>query len=65
MGEGPEVSLTGTRQSPKPLQFLLIHLGAPFILMKSNTMTSIGLGFHEFVVLGSVPTGSNGFRCGS
>lgn len=54
---GPEMFLTITRQSPKFLKCLLIHLEAQFILMKSNTMRSIGLGSHEAVVVGSVPSG--------
>lgn len=64
---GAEILLTVTRQSPRDVQYLLIHLGKNLFLMKSNTMMSMELGSHEVVKLCSGPSesGSNGFRLGS
>lgn len=59
-----KVSLTLTRQSPKPFVFLLIHFFMHFVLMKSNTKMSIGLDFHEVMVC-AVSLESKGFRRGS
>lgn len=59
-----KVCLTLTRQSPKPFVLLLIHLLMHFVLRKSNTKMSIGLGFHEITVW-AVSLESNGLRRGS